>query len=658
MTETIFSALVLLLSPQHFMFLCIGTFMGLVVGILPGLGGIAGLSLMLPFIFGMDPTLVLPMMIGLLAVTNTSDTFPAVLMGIPGTSSAQATIIDGFAMAKRGEAARALGAAFSASLLGGICGALLLTVAIQVARPIILAMGFGEQLMLIVLALTMVGMLTGTSALKGIASCGLGLLIGAIGAAPATGEYRLTFESIYLSDGIPLVIMGLAMFAIPEIVDILRRRTTISTLPRLGGGTLSGFAETLRHKWLVVRCSSLGVFIGALPGLGGSVTNWVAYAHAVQTSKNRENFGKGDIRGVIAPESANNADNGGALIPTLMFGIPGSGSMAVFLGGLILIGVEPGIGMMERHLDLTYVIIWSLALANIIGATACLVLAKPIARLTLVPFALLAPFMITIIYFAAYQATRSWGDLITLFVLGVMGMYMKRFGWSRPALLIGFVLSMRLDASVYQSVQVYGMSFLERTGVQIMLVLIAVSIFLAARMKPNRDALTVEGTHTFENRAPQLMFIGLLLALVGFVAYRMWQLTFLAQVFPLSVALITLAFIIVMIIGMVVKQRPSYLFFDSEREWKVDGQQPNASELYFQGWILGLLASVALFGYVLGIFIYIVAFLMMLAGTRWYRAVLGALGAVLVLSLLGHLLVLDYPKGLLQSLAEMPWPLN
>src|SRR5690606_7196392 len=179
-------------------------------------------------------TLVLPMMIGLLAVTNTSDTFPAVLMGIPGTSGAQATIQDGFPLARKGEAARAIGAAVSASLLGGMFGAVLLTLAIQFARPLILAMGFGEQLMLILLALTMIGMLTGVSALKGLAACGLGLILGSVGAAPATGEYRLDFDTTYLSDGVPLVIVGLAMFAVPEMVEILRRRTTISSLPALG----------------------------------------------------------------------------------------------------------------------------------------------------------------------------------------------------------------------------------------------------------------------------------------------------------------------------------------------------------------------------------------------------------------------------------------
>lgn len=654
MAEIILEALVTLLQPQHMAFLCLGTLMGLVIGILPGLGGIAGLSLLLPFVFGGDPKLVLPMMVGMLAVTNTSDTFPAVLMGIPGTSSAQATVVDGHPLAARGEAARALGAAFSSSLLGGLFGAVMLTLSIYIARPLILAVGFGEQLMLIVLALTMVGMLTGASAIKGLAACGLGLLLGSIGAAPATGEYRMSFDTNYLSDGVPLVIVGLAMFAVPEIVEILRRRTTISSMPALGSGTMRGFRETLSHKWLVLRCSAIGVIIGALPGLGGSVGNWIAYGHLVQTTKDREMLGRGDIRGVIAPEATNNADNGGALMPTLFFGIPGSGSMALFLGALILIGVEPGIGMTERDLDLTFVIVWSLALANVIGAGICLFLARPIARLTLVPFALLAPFMIAIIYFAAYQATRSWYDLIALFVLGVFAMYMKRFGWSRPALLIGFVLSMRLDASVYQSLQVYGMSFLERNGVQVMLVLIAISILLAVRMKPHREPLTADGPHAAAGRTPQFAYLAFLVCLVLYAAYDASRLQFLGRVFPMSVAILTL-FLLAAAFGLSLRNRPSYVLHDSERG---TAATPMYSELRIQAWMFGLLGAIGAFGFVLGIFVYITVFLASKADLPWHKAALAASGAVALLSVLSHFLVLAYPRGLLQAVVEMPWPLN
>jgi len=656
MQGDLLQALSTLAGVQHLLSLLGGVLLGLVVGILPGLGGIAALSLLLPFVYGGDPTLVLPMLIGLLAVTNTSDTFPAVLVGIPGTSSAQATIMDGHPLARRGEAARALGAAFSASLLGGLFGALMLTLAIQFARPLILAIGFGEQLMLVVLALTMIGMLTGASALKGLISCGIGLIFGSIGAAPATAEERLTFDTLYLSDGLPLVIVGLAMFAIPEIVEVLRKHKAISSIPELGAGTLKGFAETLRHKWLVVRCSALGVFIGALPGLGGSVTNWMAYGHTVQSSKDRSQFGKGDIRGVIGPEASNNADNGGALIPTLMFGIPGSGSMALFLGALVLIGVEPGIGMMERHLDLTFIIIWSLAIANVIGAGICLFLARPIARVTLVPFMLVAPFMFVLVYFAAFQATRAWEDLVALFVLGLFGMYMKRFGWSRPAFLIGFVLSMRLDASVYQSIQVYGASFLQRGGVLLILALIVVSVVLALRMKTHRDPLTATGPHAPIDKTPQAVFLGLLAAICLYTIYDTWRLEFLGKVFPISVTLITLALLIVAALHLR-RDRPDYVFYDSEREWTGENR-PAHGDLHFQGWILGLLALIALFGFILGILVYIPAFLRVKAGVRWHWAMVGALATVAVLSLFGHLFVLQYPAGLLQAVVELPWPLD
>ena len=230
----------------------------MVIGILPGLGGTSGLALLLPFVFNMEPSKALAMMIGLQSVTATSDTFPAILMGIPGTASAQATVMDGFPLSKKGQAARALAAGFSASLLGGLFGALVLSFAIFYAEPIMNAMGFSEQMMLIVLALTTVGMLTGSHPLKGLAACTIGLMIGAFGSAPVSGVERLTFGTEYLVDPIKLVIVGLAMFAMPEIVDLLRRQVTISESGALGVGWLQGVKDTLSHWWIVLRCACIG----------------------------------------------------------------------------------------------------------------------------------------------------------------------------------------------------------------------------------------------------------------------------------------------------------------------------------------------------------------------------------------------------------------
>ena len=455
MLEALTAALIEITSGQHLIYLLAGVAMGLAVGIFPGLGGIVGLSILLPFLYGMDPISALSMLIGLVAVIPTSDTFTSVLMRIPGSSASQATVLDGFPLAKKGEGARALGAAFSASLFGGLIGAVILTFVIVVARDVILLFTSAELFMLTILGLSMVGVLAGGNLAKGLLACGLGLMFGALGGAPATGEFRMTLGNAYLGDGLPLVVIGLAMFAVPEIIDLLRAGGSISRSQTLGQGWLRGLKDMWAYKWLCVRCAGIGCMIGALPGLGGSVVDWIAYGHVKQTSKDKSQFGKGDIRGVLAPESANNAKEGGGLIPTLLFGIPGSGSMAVFIGGMVLIGLEPGPSMVEGQLNLTYVIIWSLALANVVGAGACLFLSKYVAMLTTIRYTYLAPFMIMVICFAAFQAQRDLGDLITLFVVGLLGILLKRFGWPRPAFLIGFVLADQSETELYQAVQFY-----------------------------------------------------------------------------------------------------------------------------------------------------------------------------------------------------------
>jgi hypothetical protein len=269
---------------------------------------------------------------------------------------------------------------------------------------------------------------------------------------------------------------------------------------------------------------------------------------------------------------------------------------------------------------------------------------------------MVAPFMIAIIYFAAYQVTRSWYDIIALFVLGVLGVYMKRFGWSPPALLIGFVVADRLDATVYQSVQVYGMSFLERTGVQVMLALIVVSIILAVRFKRARAPLTQSGPHGAVARTPQMIFLGVITAFVAYVIYEMSTLSFLGRVFPLSVALITLA-MLVSASMLSLRNRSSYVLQDNERDWRPE-ERPAHSVWHYQGWILGLLVATAAVGFVLGIFVYIAVFLRVKAQVAWPKAALAASGAVVALSVLSRVLVLDYPEGLLQQLVAMPWPFN
>jgi putative tricarboxylic transport membrane protein len=651
MVDTFLAAFNQLVEPSHLIFLFTGVILGLVVGILPGLGGIAGLSVLLPFVFGMDASNALAMMIGLLAPLATSDTFPSVLMGIPGTSNSQATVVDGFPMAKKGEGARALGAAFTASMFGGVFGAVVLTAAIFAARPVILAMGFGEQLLLVVLALSMIGMLTGTSALKGLATCCVGLLLGSLGTAPATGEFRLGFESIYLSDGIPIVIVGLGMFAMPEIIDVLRRSSRISETAKLGHGWTQGFKDVLIHWWIVLRCSVLGCIIGALPGLGGSVVDWIAYGHVIQTTKNRESYGTGDVRGVLAPESANNAKEGGALIPTLLFGIPGSGSMAILLGGFILIGIEPGITMLTQHLDLTFTMIWSLAIGNVLATVLCLLLANYVALLTTIRYAYLAPFMFVLIFFAAFQATREWADLFALFAMGTLGVFMKRFGWSRPALLIGYFLAPRLEPTIYQAYQVYGLSFFARPIVVGLVIATALSIFAAWRFSPNQGkTYKEEGAHGTSNRKPQLAFATVLLGFTAYALVDSFNYTWYGGIFMKITAVFGLLLFAPLIYFMLRADKPTGVLHDGERTLKVAD-----SDYHYLAWLLGMFALIGLVGFPIGCALFIYLFIQnKIGGAPLKHAIMGISG-VAFLGVMSHFLTLRYPAGLLLQYFNVPW---
>jgi TctA family transporter len=649
-------ALVQLLTGPHLLYLLFGVGLGMIVGILPGIGGLSGMAMILPFIFGMDPGPALAMMVGLTSVTATSDTFSSVLIGVPGGAGTAATVLDGFPMTQRGEGARALSAAFAASLVGGLIGAVVLTFAFVAARPILLAIGFGEQLMLVILSLTLVGMLTGTSVVKGLASCALGLLIGTIGSSQATAEYRFTFDTIYLSDGVPLVIVALGAFALPEIVDVLRQHHAIAQKELVGAGWLTGIKDVLRNFGLVVRCSALGALTGILPGLGGGVVGWISYGHTVQSSRDRGQFGKGDVRGVIGPESANNAKDGADLIPTLFFGIPGSGTMALFLGGLVVIGVTPGRTMVTSQTDLIYLIIWSLALANVLATGISMALARPIASLTAIKFTLIAPFIIVMVFMSAYQAKTDWGDLIALLVVGVGGMYMRRFGWSRAALLIGLVLSQRLESSLYRTVQIYGLDVFLRPIAIFILILAVISIGFAIRTKSRTSSEDREiSIASRKNIWPQVAFVALLLGFVAAVAVDASQLKFLASVFPLSVAAIAATLLTITAVRMVRRSKAPGLLFDADAELAASESGARAT-FYLVGLLAALPALAAIVGFYLAAPIYVFLFLRILAqaSTRFSLAL--ALGLAVFLAIINLVLQAEFAPGLLQQLVSLPRP--
>ncbi len=464
-------------------YLGLGIVLGMFFGAVPGLSGLVGMAILLPFTIGMDTASAFAFLIGMYAVTTTSDTLASVLLGVPGTAASQATILDGYPLAQKGEAARALGAAFTVSGIGGLLGAIMLALSIPIVEPLILAVSDPEFFVLGILGLTMVGALSGHSMLKGLTAACLGLLLATIGFAEFSGQPRYTFDFIYLLDGVPILPLVLGLFAIPEILDLAISDGSISRVKRteVKGGMMTGVRDAFKHWWLGLRCTVIGVYIGMLPGLGGAIVDWVAYGHAVQSSKDKSQFGKGDIRGVIAPEAANNAMKGGALLPTIAFAIPGSASMAILLGAFTIQGLQPGPQMLISELDVTFSLIWSLAIANVAGALALLVWGNQLAKLTFVKGHILVPAVMQFIFMGSWIERSDMGDWILLLGFGALGYLMKKGGWSRPPLVLGYILGKIMESALHISIQTHSMGSFSRPIVLAMIALLILTLYVAYR---------------------------------------------------------------------------------------------------------------------------------------------------------------------------------
>src|SRR5258705_3865029 len=473
-------AFFILMEPTRLMYLAAGCVMGLVLGIVPGIGGLAGTAMLLPFTFNMDPYTAFALLLGLGSTTATGDPIPAILFGVPGGAASAATVLDGFPMAKKGEAGPVLRAAYMSSVMGGVFGAFLMALSIPILRPVMLFLGSPELLAFSVLGISMVAVLSGNAPLRGLTAGCIGIMIAMIGTDPQSGTLRWTFNSLYLWDGLPLTPLLLGVFALPELCDLLIARTAIATdtsMANIYKGQWQGVKDCFQHWWLILRCSWIGGGIGSIPGISASVVDWLAYGHALKTEKGAaQTFGKGDVRGVIASESSNNAKEGGALVPTLAFGVPGSATMAILLGAFLIHGLVPGPDMLHKNLSITYAMVWSIALANILGAGACYAFSPQFARLATLRYTLILPAVLSVVYIGAFEASRSWGDLIALLVFGVFGWLMKQFKWPRPPLVLGLVLGDSIERYMFISIERYSFSWLARPVVAVLLAMAIIGV--------------------------------------------------------------------------------------------------------------------------------------------------------------------------------------
>ena len=540
-------ALLRMADPYLLFWLSCGVVMGLVLGILPGIGGLSGTALLLPFTFTMDPYTAFALLLGLASTTSTGDPIPAIMFGVPGGAGSAATVLDGLPMARRGEAGRALSAAYMSSMLGGVFGAFLLAVTLPVLRPMMLYLGSPELLAFSTLGISMVAVLSGNAPLRGMVAALLGILIAMVGTDPQTGTLRWTFDYLYLWDGLPLVPVVLGLFALPELCDLAVTRSAIASDVRFdsSGGMWQGAKDCFTHWWLVLRCSWIGAAFGAVPGIGGAVIDWLAYGHAVRTEKGAmQSFGKGDVRGVIAAESANNAREGGALVPTVAFGVPGSAGMAILLGAFLIHGLVPGPEMLSKHLAITYSMVWSIALANILGAGLCYLFSGQFARLATLRYTLILPCVLGIIYIGAFEGSRSWGDLFSLLAFGVLGWTMKQLRWPRPPLILGLVLGDTVERNLFISVERYSLEWLARPIVLGLLALALVGLLRPLLQDVRRQVSVAQFVGAFGRpsfRLDQLFYV-FMIGLIGWMVLASLDWPMNAKIVPLIVGGMALIF--------------------------------------------------------------------------------------------------------------------
>ncbi|MFM1815341.1 MAG: hypothetical protein RLZ98_2036 [Pseudomonadota bacterium] len=663
-------ALLLILEPHRLAFLFGGVIIGLVLGILPGIGGLVGMAILLPFTFDMDPYTAFAFLLGMGAVTTTGDTIPAVLFGVPGTASSAATVLDGVPMARRGEAGRALSASYVASLLGGLFGAALLGVSIPLLRPLMLSFGSPEMLALAIFGISMVATLSGSSPLRGLTAAGIGLLLAMIGSDPQTGTLRWTFDSLYLWEGIPLVPLVLGIFALPELADLFIKRTSVSSggvQHNLRAGTVAGMRDAMRNWWLILRCSWIGALVGAIPGMGGSVVDWLAYGHAARTEKGAsETFGKGDVRGVIASESSNNAKEGGALVPTVAFGVPGSAGMAILLGAFLIHGLVPGPDMLTKNLAVTYSMVWSIAIANILGAGLCFIFSGPFAMIATLRYSVILPVILTIVWVGAFNGSRNWGDLYLLLIAGCFGWAMKQLRWPRPPLILGFVLGDIIERYMFISMERYGLDWLWRPAVMFILALAILGIarpiiqdWLQRSKKADEAGATALA---FRFQPPQIMNLVILAAL----AYAMWeasQWNWKAQVVPVIVGSATIACAFLAMLNTMshnaaehaaklageerAKQGGIHMDIDSGTEHFGVKYVLMRGATFF-GWMLAFMGSMAVIGLIPTIPVFVLAFMIFEGKEKIWLAIIMAIGQTLFIwGLFDYLLTIPWPPTLL-----------
>ena len=461
MFEAILAGLAALSTPQAILFMIIGVSYGLMVGILPGLGGIVAIALLLPFTYGHELAATLALLLGAHIATIWGGSVTSILFKVPGAAKSLALVFDGHPMTQQGHASRALGASATAALLGGLMGAIFLAFSIPIVRPLMLALGTSEYLMMALWGLTIIATFSEGSLLKGFVATSLGIMIAYVGMDPVSGTPRFWFGNVYLLDGISFPVAMIGLFAVAEMIKLYVKGGAI--VDRVAGeeksSVLDGVRDALQHWWLVLRSSLLGLWIGVLPGVGASVGGIAAYAQAAQMSKTPERFGKGAVEGVIAPDATLGANEGGGLMPTLAFGIPGGESMAILLVAFLSMGIVPGPQMLTTELDLVFSMVWIIVIANLLTTLIGLAISSRLAKLPTLNPNVMIPLVLSVCFLGAFATRGLVEDVLVAALFGVIGYLLDKYSYSRANFVIGMVLADMIERNLHISMGLYGNLF-------------------------------------------------------------------------------------------------------------------------------------------------------------------------------------------------------
>jgi putative tricarboxylic transport membrane protein len=630
MFGALFAGLIQVFNWSTFSLMMIGIAVGFVVGILPGLGGPTAMALMLPFIFKMSAVEAFAFLLGMTAVTATTGDITSVLFGVPGEPTTASTIVDGHSMARNGEAGRALGAVLMSSLVGAIFAGVALAVAIPVIRPLVLSCGSPEFFMLALLGITFVASLSGEDQLKGIIAGGIGLMLATIGLDPISGIQRYTFGQLFLWDGIGLVPITIGFYAIPETIELAVLGTSIAQqkVEKIGG-VMEGVKDTFRHWWLVIRCSALGTFTAIIPGMGAATTQWLAYAHAVQSSPDKERFGKGDVRGVLGPGAANNSTLGGSLITTIAFGVPASVVMAILLGAFIIQGIVPGPDMLlpppKGKLDLTFSFVWVIIISNFITVAVCFLFLNTLAKVTQVRGSLIIPLILLLIYLGAFAEKNAFQDMIVVLFFGGLGWIMEKLKWPRPPVLLGLVLGPLAENRLFLASDNYGVAWTWRPGVLIIFAVTLVGIFYPIIKKRWQERAGGAATTTIEAVPERGLQFGwpvvFTLCVIILLALALWQsrnFGVRAGLFPWVIGTPTLLLALFQLAKDLRGQKKvSGPAFEGEGAVEVSSAVATRRTLTVLGWTVGFFIAIWLLGFSYAVPLTMVLYLKFAGREKW-----------------------------------------